>query len=335
MKSGPDTLSKDQLVLATLAVLGGERQGINERDLFLACWHAFPSAMRWADTALPNPDTFTASLRRLDADGLIERVGKQSRSKRTRQSRRLAHDPGRSGVVRARLTDGALSRAGITRDHLALIRQLAPPPESYRSLDPAILIALCVAARAGEGRPTDEGALVEAAFHKFPAIFAYGQRPEFPDIATVRSAAGRARDEGLLTDWNLTDAGKAAVDRHRSQLEVRLDASASYKTGAFKLADRIESSTAFQAYRANGTLALAKADELFRALRLPPTADPRPIAAALRSRAKELRPIDRGEVVEYLLRLASIHNQDVLPLLVDDEPAVRALMQERHKTERK
>ena len=38
--------SKDDLVLAALAVLGGETRDVNERDAFLACWHAFPNTMR-------------------------------------------------------------------------------------------------------------------------------------------------------------------------------------------------------------------------------------------------------------------------------------------------
>src|SRR5689334_399697 len=77
-----ERLSKDNLVLGMLAVLGGDRDAINERDLFLACWHAFPNTMRWTDTALPNPDTFTASLRRLDARKFIAREGKQRRARR-------------------------------------------------------------------------------------------------------------------------------------------------------------------------------------------------------------------------------------------------------------
>src|SRR3954454_13129943 len=107
------TLSKDQRILAMLAVLGRDRREVNERDLFLACWHAFPNAMRWTDTALPNPDTFTASLRRLDADGVINRIGKQERSRR-KGRRRQAVDVGRSGVVKAQINDGGLAKAGVT-----------------------------------------------------------------------------------------------------------------------------------------------------------------------------------------------------------------------------
>lgn len=36
MSPSIDTLSKDQLVLAMLAALGGEQREVNERDLFLA-----------------------------------------------------------------------------------------------------------------------------------------------------------------------------------------------------------------------------------------------------------------------------------------------------------
>src|SRR5437868_4476457 len=94
-----------------LAVLGGETRDVNERDLFLASWHAFPNTMRWVDTALPNPDTFTASLRRLDQKGAIVRVGKQQRQPRRRR-RKTALDAGR-GVVKARVAEGGLERLGV------------------------------------------------------------------------------------------------------------------------------------------------------------------------------------------------------------------------------
>src|SRR3954466_13854764 len=89
--------TKDELILAMLAFLGGEEREINERDLFLASWHAFPNTMRWVDTALPNPDTFTASLRRLDQRGYITRIGKQERAKRRSRRRKAGLGPGRSG----------------------------------------------------------------------------------------------------------------------------------------------------------------------------------------------------------------------------------------------
>lgn len=46
--------SKDDLIMAMLAVMGGATREVNERDLFLAAWHAFPNAMRWVDTPLPH-----------------------------------------------------------------------------------------------------------------------------------------------------------------------------------------------------------------------------------------------------------------------------------------
>lgn len=327
MSAVSETLTKDQLVVGMLAVMGGDRQEVNERDLFLACWHAFPNAMRWADTALPNPDTFTASLRRLDADGVILRIGKQNRSRRKRSTRRAFLEAGRSGVVKARVKEGGLDRTGVTPDHLALIRQLAPSPESYMSLEPAVLVTICIGARGDEGRPTDEGALVEAAFHKFPAVFAYRRRPEFPDVATIVSAVTEARVRGLITDdFALTEAGRREIKRHRATLDVRLDASESHKTGVFKLADRIESSPSYKAYRENGTLALTKADELFRALRLPPTTDPRPVATALLGRTKDLRRVDKVELVEYLLKVAKVHNPEVVALVQEDERLTAALV---------
>jgi hypothetical protein len=91
--------TKDELIVAMLAVLGGEEREVNERDFFLASWHAFPNAMRWVDTALPNPETFMASLRRLDQRHQITRTGKQRRVQgKRRPSRRSLADPGRSGV---------------------------------------------------------------------------------------------------------------------------------------------------------------------------------------------------------------------------------------------
>ncbi|MCL6537006.1 MAG: hypothetical protein K6T28_00175 [Acidothermus sp.] len=127
--------------------------------------------MRWADTALPNPDTFTASLRRLDADGVITRVGKQARAKSKKGVRRAALEAGRSGVVKARINDGGLDKAGVTNEDVELVRRLAPAPETYRGTEPAILVTICIAAREDEGRVTDGGALVETAFHRFPAVF--------------------------------------------------------------------------------------------------------------------------------------------------------------------
>lgn len=316
MTNPTEVLSKDQLVAAMLAAMGGDRQDVNERDLFLACWHAFPNAMRWADSALPNPDTFTASLRRLDADGVIVRIGKQARAKSRKTTRRTALEVGRSGVVKARVKEGGLEKAGITEDHVDAVRKLAPAPESYRRLPRTLLVLLCVAARDAEGRVTDEGALVETAFHKFPAVFAYVPRPEFPDVAAVRTAVAEARAAGLVGQrFELTQAGRAMVDEHGSALAVRLDTSESYKTGAFRFAQRLDTSPAYQQFRERGSLAATKGDELFRALRLPATTDARRIASALQTRARELRRIDRGDLVDYLLRVAEEHNPEVIPLL--------------------
>jgi hypothetical protein len=311
-----EVLSKDQLVAAMLAAMGGERRDVNERDLFLACWHAFPSAMRWADSALPNPDTFTASLRRLDADGVIVRVGKQARAKSRRTKRRAALEVGRSGVVKARVKEGGLQKAGISQEHVEAVRNLAPAPESYRRLPRTLLVLLCVAARDADGRVTDEGALVETAFHKFPAVFAYAPRPEFPDVEAVRGAVAAARAQGLLGErFQLTQAGEAMVSEQGASLAVRVDASESYRTGTFRFAERIDSSPAYQHYCEAGSLAATKGDELFRALRLPATTDARRIASALQTRARELRRIDRGDLVEYLLRVTEKHNPEVIPLL--------------------
>jgi hypothetical protein len=318
----PETLSKDQLVLAMLAVLGGERREVNERDLFLACWHAFPNAMRWTDTALPNPDTFTASLRRLDADGLIERVGKQERSRR-RSRRRQAIEVGRSGVVKARIMDGALEKAGLVPEAIDQVRRLVPPPDAYRAVDDATLIALCIRMRRDDQRHVDEGALVETAFHKFPAAFAYAERPEFPDTGRIKTGLVEAIQRGLVTKGlELTGDGRDEIERHANLIELRLDASESHKTGAFKLAERIAATPGYEQYRATRTLSATKADELFRALRVAPTTDPRPVAQALVARSRDLRRIDKGEIAEYLYRLAERHNPEVVALVANDDARV-------------
>jgi len=313
-------LSKDQLVLSMLAVMGGRERDVSERDLFLACWHAFPSAMRWADTALPNPDTFTASLRRLDADGLITRSGKQERG-RSKASRRkdVALRVGKSGVVKTQISQDGWERAGVTDEHLDEVRRQAPRPEQYRSIDPSVLIALSAGAREEQGRATDEGALVELAFHTFPARFSYAARPEFPDLDVIRKAIRRAQEARLIDPgYNLTEVGRARVANEDSRLNIRADASTSVRTGGLRLAQRIEASEAFQRFEASGSVAATKADELFRALQLPPTTDSRRIASALRTRTRELRRLDKGEVAEYLVRLAERYHPDALGP-IDDE----------------
>jgi hypothetical protein len=315
------SVKKDHLVLAVLAVMGGAERAINERDLFLASWHAFPNAMRWVDTALPNPDTFTAALRRLDAAGTIERLGKQVRdTKRKRKtSRRTQLDAGRSGVVKARIREGGLEKAGITNELLAEVRRLAPPRESYVRLSAVSLIVLCVDARRREGRLVDEGAIVETAFHKFPARFAYAARPEFPDIEGIRLGIREAQRAGLLDDrLALTPRGEEEVAKHQTGIEVRLDPSESFKSGAFRLADRIEQTEGYKAYAEHGTLVATKPDELFRALRVPPTANPAPVATALTTRTRELIRIDKGQVASYLLGVAARHNPDVAALVPPD-----------------
>ena len=314
-----ERLSKDDLVLGMLAVLGGDRESVNERDLFLACWHAFPNTMRWTDTALPNPDTFTASLRRLDARKLIAREGKQRRARRGRSSsgrRRPALDVARSGIVKARLAAQALERAEITEADLADLRELRPEPASYKSVAPEVLVASVVRSREAAGRPSDEGTLLETVFHKFPAVFAYEARPEFPDTDCVRQAIRRAVERGLLTDrLVVTEAGAKATEEWAGGRPIQLDSSEAFKTGALRLASRIEQTPGYQAYRENGTLVATKADELYRALRVPPNPDPAPVARALEQRIKELRRVDKGEVAIYLLRLAGRWNEDVAVLL--------------------
>jgi hypothetical protein len=314
--------TKDDLVLAMLAVMGGESRAINERDLFLACWHAFPNTMRWVDTALPNPDTFTASLRRLDQRGHIERVGKQERQRKGSRSRRKTalDPPGRVGVVKARIAEDGLERAGVGRELIEAVRQLLPDDERTRGLSDAVAIATCVRIREQIGRDVDEGALVEVAFHRFPGRFAYERRPEFPDLARIRAAIDAARREGYLdADLLLTDEGRGAVAEGIGDGTLRADASQAAPVGELRLAARIEGGEAYAAYAENGTLVKVKPDELYRALRIPPTTDPRPVARSLRARVRALRRIDKGEVADYLLAVAARHNADALDLVREQE----------------
>jgi hypothetical protein len=315
------TATKDELILAMLAVLGGEQRSVNERDLFLAAWHAFPSTMRWTDTALPNPDTFTASLRRLDQRGVIERAGKQERKKRGKSSRsRAAFEPGRSGVVKTRIVEGGMSRAGVSADLVEEVRRLRPDRESSRSLSPGALIALCVGLREAENRHLDEGSVAELAFHKFPDRFSFDQRPEFPDLERIRQAVRSAIDDGLIdADYTLSPKGNALVAGWQTKGRLRLDVSGAHKTGDLRFADRIEQSPAYQAWSEHGTLTATKPDELFRALRIPPTSDPKPVADALVSRVKAARRIDKGDLAAYLLEVARRHNSDVMALFEDME----------------
>src|SRR5207302_1874849 len=105
----------------------------------------------------------------------------------------------------------------------------------------ALLIALCLHLRTGEKRLTDEGALVETVFHKFPAVFAYRERPEFPDTESIRSAIRDSQQRGLVNGrLELTGAGESEVAKYESLIDLRLDPSATYRTGAFKRAERIE-----------------------------------------------------------------------------------------------
>lgn len=313
--------SKDDLILAMLAVLGGESREINERDLFLASWHAFPNTMRWVDTALPNPDSFTASLRRLDQRGHIKRVGKQERQKGGSRSRRkTVLDAGRSGVVKARIPEGALEKAGVDRQLIDEVGQLRPDRDQVKALSLGALIAVCAGLREAEGRHLDEGALAELAFHKFPDRFAYEQRPEFPDLERIREAVRAAMKEGLLDDeLALTRQGQDVVQDWQRRAPLRLDASEAHKAGDLKVADRIERSPAYWAWAENETLVATKPDELFRALRIPPTTDPRPIADTLSARIKLFRRIDKAELATYLMEVARRHNAEVVALLEQDD----------------
>lgn len=302
--------TKDDLILSMLAVLGGEDREVNERDFFLASWHAFPNAMRWVDTALPNPETFMASLRRLDQRGQITRTGKQQRQQSKRRSnRRLPVDSSRSAVVKTRIAEGVI----IDRDLVDEVRRLLPPRDLTESLADATLIALCVALRVDDGRHVDEGALVELAFHKFAGRFAYELRPEFPDVEAIRTGVAEAQREGLVdVQLALTPKGRALVSEWQPKLEVRLDSSQGHAAGDLVFAERVEKLSGYQAFAQQGTLVVTKPDELYRALRVPPTVDPGPVASTLVSRLRALRRIDKSDAAIYLIEVARKHNPDVL-----------------------
>lgn len=310
--------SKDDLVLAAVAALGGENQDVNERDAFLACWHAFPNIMRWVDTALPNPETFTASLRRLEQRGYIQRVGKQQRAtgRRVSSRRRTIVDPSRSGVVKARIVEGGLENAGVSPELVAEVARLVPDADNIRGLSDAALVTLCVELREEGGRHLDEGALVELAFHKFPSRFSFGPRPEFPDTSRIHRGIEDAERADLLnSDLTMTANGRKRIAEWRDQLRLGLDRSTAHASGDLKFAVRIEQSPGYVAYADNGTLVRTKPDELFRMLRVPPTTNPKPVADVLRTRLRALARIDKAEVGTYLLEVARRHNADVAALL--------------------
>lgn len=316
--------SKDDLVLAAVAALGGETQDVNERDAFLACWHAFPNTMRWVDTALPNPETFTASLRRLEQRGYLRRIGKQQRSagRRSPSRRRTVVDPGRSGVVKARILDGGLELAGVSSELVAQVARLVPDADRIRSFNDAALVALCVGLREDGGRNLDEGSLVELAFHKFPSRFSFAPRPEFPDTSRVHTGIQDAVSDGLLDPTlTLTDNGRQRVTEWGEQLLLGLDRSTAHVSGDLKFAARIEASPGYTAFVESGTLVRTKPDELFRMLRVPPTTNPIPVADVLRTRLRALTRIDKAEVGAYLVEVARRHNHDVAALIDVDSAA--------------
>jgi len=313
--------SKDDLVLAAVAALGGESQDVNERDAFLACWHAFPNTMRWVDTALPNPETFTASLRRLEQRGYLRRVGKQQRAtgRRSAARRRTVIDPGRSGVVKARIVEGGLQLAGVSPELVADVARLVPDAERIHSFSDAALVALCVGLREDGGRQLDEGSLVELAFHKFPSRFSFTPRPEFPDTSRIHKGLEEAMSDGLLDPGlALTSGGRQRVAEWGEQLRLGLDRSTAHASGDLKFAARIEASPGYTAFAESHTLVRTKPDELFRMLRVPPTTNPKPVADVLRARLRALARIDKAEVGTYLLEVARRHNEDVAALIDAD-----------------
>ena len=322
--------TKDELVLTMLALLGGDHQAVNERDLFLASWHAFPHVMRWVDTPLPNPDTFTASLRRLDQKGLIERTGKQQR-KGSKRRRKTALDPSRSGVVKAKLSEKAIAEGAVSEQLLEEVRGLVPPPSAVAGASDAELLAICVGLR--DEMHVDVGSLVETAFHKFSSRFAFEARPEFPDTGLVRAAIEAATAQGLVSEnLRLTGSGKEVVESWNTRIDVRPDESRNrHNSGDLLAASRIEKLDGFVAYRDNGSVVLSKNDELYRALRIPPTHDPVPVAEALSSRVRGLRKVDRGQEAEYLIAVAQHHNPDVWELASATNPElfVRSVSEEK------
>jgi hypothetical protein len=181
------------------------------------------------------------------------------------------------------------------------------------------LLLRCIDLRQEAARHLDEGALVETAFHKFPAVFAFSERPEFPDVGLVRQAIRDAQALGYLNDnLELTGSGKNHLQAG-SAVEMRLDPTAAFSAGSLKFADRIEKTAGYQLFTANGTLIGTKGDELFRMLRVLPTTDPQPLVNALLARRKDLLRIDKGQVADYLMKLAERYHPEVVELLNPDE----------------
>ena len=66
--------------------------------------------------------------------------------------------------------------------------------------------------------------MVETVFHKFPAVFAYEARPEFPDIDRIRRAIKAAIRDGLVTPrLQLTDVGRTAASQWGEGRPLKLD----------------------------------------------------------------------------------------------------------------
>jgi hypothetical protein len=278
--------------------------------------------MRWVDTALPNPETFTASLRRLEQRGYLRRIGKQKRAVGRRSAparRRTIVDPARSGVVKARIVEGGLEQAGVGRDLVEEVARLVPDANRIRNFSDAALVTLCVGLREDGGRQLDEGSLVELAFHKFPSRFSFPPRPEFPDTSRIHSGIQDAIGDGLLdADLALSSNGRRGVAEWSDQLRLGLDRSTAHASGDLKFAARIEASPGYVAYAESQTLVRTKPDELFRMLRVPPTTNPKPVADVLRARLRALARIDKGEVGSYLVEVARRHNSDVAALIDAD-----------------
>ncbi len=170
--------------------------------------------------------------------------------------------------------------------------------------------------RAGDGRHVDEPTLVELAFHKFPEAGSLTRSaPSSPDTQRVREAITGAIDAQLVTpELGLTKRGRGPRGRVAAEMErpdrlvVSVRRRRAESRGPHRAVRRL------QALQGRGTLATTKADELNRMLRVPQAADPTPLVTALLSRARSLRRVDKGEVLEYLLALAQRNNPEVLEL---------------------
>src|SRR5207244_3827137 len=137
--------------------------------------------------------------------------------------------------------------------------------------------------RQGSSRRSKRGALDAGRSGVVRARVAFGALERAGIDSTAIEAARRLAP---LPETYAQTGEQVASDEDAAAL--RIDQSEGPKVGALKSAARIEATAGYREFLETSSLSATKADELFRLLRVPPTTDPRPLAAALRARADEL-----------------------------------------------